>query len=92
MEGDDDDNGDEGDDDGVFQLPGDSDDDSESDSEEAGRRQFHEMDAYMSELVDAVDDNVSGRAVEDHVPEDAQNDDVEDAFNGSRKRSKRPGR
>ena len=92
MEGDDDDNGDEGDDDGVFQLPGDSDDDSESDSEEAGRRQFHEMDAYMSELVDAVDDNVSGRAVEDHVPEDAHNDDVEDAFNGSRKRSKRPGR
>ena len=43
-------------------------------------------------MVDAVDDNVSGRAVEDHVPEDAHNDDLEDAFNGSRKRSKRPGR
>ena len=76
----------------LQRLPGDSDEGSESDKEEAGRRDIQEFEEYMSEFVDVAGHNVSGRAFEDDAPEDAPNDDLEDSFNGSRKRPKRPGR
>lgn len=92
MEGDEDDHGDEGDDESVFSLPGFANEGSDSDNESVGLIAIREQEEYMSEFVDAVDDNVPGPAAENHISEDVNNDIVEDSFHGSRKRSKRTGR
>ena len=88
-EGDEDDHGDEGDDESVFSLPGVANGGLDSDKESVGQELIREQEAYMSQFVDDVDDNVLGSLDESHILEDGNNDIVEDSFNGSRKRSKR---